>query len=112
MNQSPVNYWQNNITLLENDKAIYDTINCLKASSSNGIRKCVDEQMIPVQEKAIFGGISKSLEDGQESIKQIGKQKNKSKFQAKVMFMTYLLNNQNKKESLYLKWENKVEELI
>jgi Niemann-Pick C1 protein len=58
--QSPMNYWQNNISRLEADKDIKATVSCFKSVDPLNSIACMDENKIPVVSEAVFGGIRKS----------------------------------------------------
>lgn len=57
--QSPMNYWQNNLTRLENDKNIDETVSCFKSVDPFNTIACMDSNKIPVVSQAVFGGIWK-----------------------------------------------------
>jgi len=58
--QSPMNYWQGNIDRLHNDDDLQATLNCFKTVDPSQNIACMDANKIPVQEKAVFGGIKRT----------------------------------------------------
>lgn len=63
--QSPMGYWQNNITRLREDKDLNITLSCLKSiviflslkQDPNNSLACFDDSGIPVQQGVVWGGI-------------------------------------------------------
>lgn len=58
--QSPMNYWQGNIDRLNKDDDLQSTLNCFKTVDPSQNIACMDANKIPVQEKAVFGGIKRT----------------------------------------------------
>ncbi len=59
--QSPMNYWQGNLERLTKDDDIQQTLNCFKTVDPEQTITCMDGNKIPVQEKAVFGGITRTV---------------------------------------------------
>lgn len=57
--QTPLGYWQSNITRLLKDKDPKWTTQCFGSIDPNNTMACMDETGLPVQSSVVFGGLSK-----------------------------------------------------
>lgn len=89
---------------MQKDSNITETLNCVKSVDPGQSIACMDENKIPVMEKAVFGGITRKqvagckLDDTPDKCKE-------SLLFAKVMSVTYLLQNDDNKRELYEAYE-------
>lgn len=92
--QSPMNYWQGVLERLERDDNLQDTINCFKTTDEDQNIACMDENQIPVQTKACFGGIVRSKVKNCEINEDGFSPCDKTEVKASTMSVTYLLKDE------------------
>lgn len=105
--QSPMNYWLNDLKVLENDSDLQETINCYKTVSPNQNIACMDLNKIPAQEKSVFGGITRSKMSSKTCglINNAANPCERSTIAAKTMLLTYLLRDNEMTSDVAEKWE-------
>lgn len=57
--QSPLGFWQSNLTRLLQDKDPKWTTQCLASVDPNNTMACMDDTGLPVQTNVVFGGLTK-----------------------------------------------------
>lgn len=57
--QTPLGFWQSNLTRLLNDPDPHNTTQCLKSIDPDNTMACMDETGLPVQIPVVFGGLTK-----------------------------------------------------
>ena len=57
--QTPLGYWQNNLTRMLEDKDPKITTQCLASKDPGNSMACMDETGLPVQTNVVFGGLTK-----------------------------------------------------
>lgn len=105
--QSPMNYWLNDLSVLNKDDNIQDTINCYKTVSDSQSIACMDANKIPAQEKSVFGGITRTKQSS-TSCGLVNNSNNpceRSVIAAKTMLVTYLLRDNNTTTEIAESWE-------
>lgn len=57
--QTPLGFWQSNLTRLMEDKDPHNTTQCLASIDPDNTMACMDETGLPVQIPVVFGGLTK-----------------------------------------------------
>lgn len=122
--QSPMNYWLGRLDVLKADQDLVETVNCKKTVDASQSMACMDQNRLPVVEKAVFGGIrrekltscSPNLSFRRAlGLNGIGEEPSPCddfKFWAKSLLITYLLRNDEKSSGPATKLEKEVIEQV
>ena len=105
--QSPMNYWQGEVDRLNRDENLQDTINCIQTTDASQNIACMDENQIPVQTKAVFGGIERTRVTTGCKGEEFGPC-DQTTVSAKVMSVSYLLRDEVSVTEIAAQWEEEV----